>query len=74
MTDTGGIGRWVWYMLEGDPGHKTYVVPAYVPYGTINSERRETVIQQQLNYIQEHRLLTDTKKMFQENMLTLLIW
>ncbi len=59
-------------MLEGEPGHKTYIASAYAPYGMINSERREIVMHQQFNYIQEHGLLTDPKKIIQANLITLL--
>ncbi len=28
-----GLGRWSWYLVEGEPGHRTYVITAYTPCG-----------------------------------------
>ena len=27
--DTRGLGRWCWYMLQGDSTHRTHIVSAY---------------------------------------------
>ena len=36
-TDHTGLGRWSWYLLEGEPGHFTYVITAYAPCGNKDS-------------------------------------
>ena len=33
-TDYTGLGRWSWYLLEGEPGHRTRVITAYAPCGS----------------------------------------
>ncbi len=49
--DSRGLGSWAWYMLEWDPGHKTYVISVYAPWGMIHSAQKETVMHKHPNYI-----------------------
>ena len=59
MIDSGsdhiGLGGWSWYLVEGEPGHRTYVITAYVPYGNIGVVDH-TVYKQQERYIPGERL------------------
>ena len=68
-VDPSGLGRWSWYLLEGDKGYQTRVVTAYAPCGStaINSE---TYCQQQARYITEEALRTNTKELFRKDLLT----
>ena len=36
-SDHTGMGRWSYYLLEGEPGHKTRIVTAYAPCGSKSS-------------------------------------
>ena len=44
MVDSGteetGLGRWSWYKVEGEKGHKSYVITAYAPCGNATSKPR----------------------------------
>ena len=39
-TDETGLGRWSWYKVEGEKGHKSYVITAYTPCGKATSKPR----------------------------------
>jgi hypothetical protein len=68
-VDPSGLGRWSWYLLEGEEGYRTRVVTAYAPCGSAAS-RSETYYQQQMRYITEKALKTNPKQMFREDLLT----
>ena len=73
MTDSGvdpsGLGRWSWYLLEGEEGFRSRVISAYAPCGSAAS-KEETYYQQQARYITEKGLRdTNPKKMFREDLL-----
>ena len=36
-TNYANLGRWSWYTLEGEPGHRTKVITVYAPVGGLNS-------------------------------------
>ena len=67
-VDHTGLGRWSWYLLEGEPGYKTRVITAYAPCGDKTSDIA-TVYKQQWRYIQEKGLKTNPKSMFREDLL-----
>ena len=67
-TDHTGLGRWLWYLLEGAPGHKKRVITANAPCGDANS-REWTVYAQHMNYIRHKGLRTDPKSMFWDDLL-----
>ena len=75
MIDSGsnhiGLGRWSWYLVEGEPGHQTYVITAYAPCGNIGVGDY-TVYKHQEGYIQEKDLKTNPKIMFCEDLLAVL--
>ena len=50
-TDHTGLGRWSWYLLEGEPSHFTYVITAYAPCGNKDSGDA-TYFKQNERYIQ----------------------
>ncbi|KAL7536733.1 hypothetical protein ACHAXR_007367 [Thalassiosira sp. AJA248-18] len=62
-TDPTGLGRWSWYLLEGEPGVRTYVITAYALCGN-DSCGESTVFQQHERLIQEQGLKTNPKAMF----------
>ena len=70
-TDHTGLGRWSWYLLEGEPGHFTYVITAYAPCGNKDSGDA-TYFKQNERYIQAKGLRTNPKTMFREDLLALL--
>ena len=52
-VDPSGLGRWSWYLLEGEEGYQTRVVTAHTPCGSTAIET-ETYYQQQARYIVEN--------------------
>ena len=52
-SDHTGLGRWSYYLLEGEPGHKTRVVTAYSPCGS-QSSGLSTNWKAQQRYIETH--------------------
>ena len=36
-TDHTNLGRWSWYTLEGESGHRAKIITAYAPVGNNNS-------------------------------------
>ena len=70
-TDHTGLGRWSWYLLEGEPGHFTYVITAYAPCGNKDSGKC-TYYKQSERYILSQGLRTNPKTMFREDLLALL--
>ena len=70
-VDHTGLGRWSWYLLEGAPGHYTYVITAYAPCGNKDSGDF-TYYKQSSRYIQAKGLRSNPKRMFREDLLTLL--
>ena len=68
-ADPSGLGRWSWYLLEGEEGFRTRVISAYAPCGSAAS-KDETYYQQQARYITEKALKdTNPKKMFRDDLL-----
>ena len=67
-TDPSNLGRWSWYLLEGEEGVRTRVVTAYAPCGSAAS-KKETYYKQQVRYITEKALHTNPKAMFREDLL-----
>ena len=68
-ADPSGLGRWSWYLLEGEEGYRTRVISAYAPCGSTAS-KDETYYQQQARYITEKGLKnTNPKKMFRQDIL-----
>ena len=70
-VDHTGLGRWSWYLLEGEPSHFTYVITAYAPCGNSDSGV-STYYRQSLRFIQKHGLRTNPKTMFRDDLLCLL--
>ena len=62
-VDPGGLGRWLWSLLEGEERYRTRVVTAYAPCGSAASNT-ETYYQQQVRYIVEKAPKTNAKEMF----------
>ena len=75
MVDKGnnhtGLGRWSWYKVEGEPGHKTYIITAYAPCGN-TKVGDHTVYKQQERSIQEKGLKTNPKALFRDDLLHVL--
>ena len=75
MVDKGnnhtGLGRWSCYQVEGEPGHKTYVITAYAPCGNAKVGDH-TVYKQQERFIQEKGLKTNPKALFRDDLLQVL--
>ena len=68
-ADPSGLGRWSWYLLEGEEGFRTRVISAYAPCGSAAS-KEETYYQQQARYITEKGLKNmNPKKMFRDDLL-----
>ena len=62
------LGRWSWYLLEGEPGHKTRVVTAYAPCGS-ESSGLSTNWKQQKRFIQNNAIRTrDPRQMFEDDL------
>ena len=55
-ADPSGLGRWSWYLLQGEEGFRTRVISAYAPCGSAAS-KDETYYQQQARYIIEKAVL-----------------
>ena len=72
-VDWRNLGRWSWYKLEGETGHKTYVVSAYMPCRSTDDPRKETAYQVQMNYIKSNLLKTDPRKLFQEDICDMML-
>jgi hypothetical protein len=70
-NDHTGLGRWSWYKVEGEPGHKTYIITAYAPCGN-TKVGDHTVYKQQERFIQEKGLKTNPKALFREDLLQVL--
>ena len=68
-VDPSGLGRWSWYLLEGDEGYQTRVVTAYAPCVSAASNS-ETYYQQQARYTTKEALKTNPKELFREDLLT----
>ena len=67
-VDPIGLGRWSWYLLEGEEGYQIRVVTAYAPCVSAASNT-ETYYQQQARYIVEKALKTNLHEMFWEDLL-----
>ena len=73
-TDHTGLGRWLWFLLEGAPGHKTRVITVYTPCGDANSGE-STMYSQHTNFIRQKGLRTNPEAMFRDDLLgALRIW
>jgi len=70
-TDHTGLGRWSWYLVEGEPGHRTYFITAYAPCGN-TAAGHHTVYKQQERFIHLKGLNTNPKAMFREDLLEIL--
>ncbi|EJK63015.1 hypothetical protein THAOC_16352, partial [Thalassiosira oceanica] len=67
-SDHTDLGRWSYYLLEGEPGHKTRVVTAYSPCGS-KSSGLSTNWKAQERYIKNNSIRTrDPEKMFQDDL------
>ena len=75
MIDSGsnhtGLGRWSWYLVEGEPGHQTYAMTAYMLCFNIGVGDH-TVYKQQERYIQEKGLKTNPEALFRDNLIAVL--
>ena len=60
-VDHTGLGRWSWFKLEGEPGHRTRVVTAYAPMGS-KSSGLLTYYKQSERYIKKNSLNSTPKK------------
>ena len=67
-----GLGRYSWYKVKGEPGHKTYFISAYAPCGN-DPMGKEAAYKQQARCIKQHGLWTDLRTMFC-NDLSSLVW
>ena len=68
------IGRWSWMQPEGEAGHQTRIVQAYV-VGNNKSKQLGSTYQQSLRHIQTHGLNTTPKELMIEDLLRQLqIW
>ena len=70
-TDHTNLGRWSWYTLEGESGHRTKIITAYAPVGNERSSTGSNWKHQQ-RYIQKNNLLTTVFEMFCDDLCTLL--
>ena len=67
-SDHTGLGRWSYYLIEGEPGHKTRIVTAYSPCGS-QSSGLSTNWKAQVRYIKNNQLRArDPKKLFQDDL------
>ena len=75
MIDLGnnhtGLGYWVWSLVEGEPGHQTYLLTAYAPCSNIGVGEY-MMYKQQERYIQDKGLKTDPKALFRDDLLAVL--
>ena len=56
------IGRRPWYQVEGEPGHRTYLITVYMPCGNVMIGKA-MVYKQQERFIQERKgLKTNQEK------------
>ena len=62
-NDYTGLGRWYWYPVEGEPGHRTYTMTAYEPCGNVGIGEYMVYTQQE-RYTQEKRLQNKSKITF----------
>ena len=60
-VDWRGLGRWAWYVLEAEGGHRTRVVSVY-NIGGHKSDGLSTVYQQHLRYLQLNNMLDTTPR------------
>ena len=67
--DPRNLGRWTWYLLEGEPNHRTRVVTGYQPVKA-KPKGLETVYQQYVRYIQREGLNTTPWELFQSDLLS----
>ena len=67
-VDSSGLGRWSWYLLEGEEGYQTRVVTTYIPCGSATSTT-EKHYQQQTRYMMEKALKTNPREMSRDNLL-----
>ena len=70
-VDHTGLVRWSWFKLEGEPGHRTRVVTAYVPMGS-KSSGLLTYYKQSQRYIKKNGLNLTPKKMFKDDLCSVL--
>ena len=70
-VDHTGLGRWSWFKLEGEPGHRTRVVTAYAPTGS-KSSGLSTYYKQSERYIKKNGLNSTPKKMFRDDLCAVL--
>ena len=70
-VDHTGLGRWSWFKLEGEPGHRTRVVTAYAPTGS-KSSGLSTYYKQSDRYIKKNGLNSTPKKMFRDDLCAVL--
>ena len=70
-NDHTGLGRWSWYLVEGEPGHRTYVMTVYASCGNVGVGDH-TFYKQQERYIQEKVLKTNPKALFRDDLLQVL--
>ena len=61
--DHTGLGRWSWYLVEGEPGHRTRFVSAYAPTGSEASEE-PLYWKQSMRYINKKGFNSNPKAMF----------
>ena len=66
--DPRDLGRWTWYLLEGEPNHRTRVITGYQPVKA-KPKGLETVYQQHLHYIQHEGLHTTPWELFPSDLL-----
>ena len=66
--DYRNLGRWSWMQLEGEAGHRTRIVQAYV-VGNNKSKQLGSTYQQSLRHIQTYGLNTTPKDLMIEDLL-----
>ena len=72
-SDHTGLGRWSWYLVEGEPGHRTYVITAYTTYGNVGVGVGEyTVYKQHEKSIQKKGIRAKPKTMLREDLISVL--
>ena len=69
--DHTGLGGWSWYLVEGQPGHVTYLIAAYAHCGNTRIGEA-TVYEQQERFIEEKILKTNPQTIFCEGILGVL--